>query len=274
MLNQLKIYILIVFGVSLVAISAYTGTSTSTTAIRSLKRVSTQSSAHELTEVIFRVPKVSGISVDFPEIKLYASAIMSVEEAQKKVTPAIEVLDADGTNVPVTVQVNLDDSGMKEISVLPDKKLKNKNWYRLYVFSSPPDVILSGGDEEWTVDFYTGNLFQIASIRQADAPKNDTLYVRMTEEIDFDKKWAERLFFDDEYNAVPGCVQLDDECTNSGVARVREVSVLLQDPSAGTRISRLAPIDSANGPSATERKPINFKSCHNSHARCYSVKDE
>lgn len=225
-------------------------------------------------QIAIRIPSDrvrSGVSVTPTDITLTAFALMPIEDVEREMADAIELLDATGANIPLTIRATLDENGMTAITVLPASPMQQRAWYQLLVHAFPPNVVLAGGESTWTVDLYTGHLLQIASVMQPEAPKDDVLYVKMTEEVDFDRRWAGRLFFDSIGQTIPGCVQFNGTCTNTGIARLREVAIVLPERGAGARVSQIAPFDAVGGPSSATRRPLVFTPCSTGAARCVTL---
>jgi hypothetical protein len=196
-----------------------------------------------------------------PKLDLRAFALVSAAEVERRVSASVEIVEPMGATISATILSTLDDKGTSNLVVVPDQALQPNQWHQLFVRARPPEVVLQGGATEWRVDFYTGHIVQIASIMRPDAPKEGVLYVRMTEIVDFDKQWAARMFFDESGGVIPGCVEMNGGCSNSGRASVRDVAVVLEDPAASARVSHVADFDATGEPSLDSRRRLAFKPC-------------
>ena len=156
-------------------------------------------------------------------------------------------------------------------TILSEGLLEMDRWYTLWIRGGAQVSIEALGSEA-RLRFYTGHLLQIAEIMQPAAPKNGTLYLKMTEPVAFQADWAHDLFMDEDGMVLPSCLQLRGSCAMSGdkTEDTRDISVVFLDPGAGARVAQVALLQPDVGPSTTGRAVIDFAPCSGdpAGARC------
>jgi hypothetical protein len=200
----------------------------------------------------------SGVSAAEPELALSVWATGLEADVEAELARTVMLLDDGSERVPLTVQATLDHRrGGFDVALEPEQALGANRWYTLVVAKSEA-VVLEDRQDEWQVDFYTGHLMQIAEVTRGEDEKSDTLHIKMTEPVSFDRAWAARVFADESGRALSGCLHADGQCSRSGRVTGRDFVVRLSERGAGARVRYAASLDDSTGPARGARIRLDF----------------
>jgi hypothetical protein len=174
-------------------------------------------------------------------VELKALALESALATANRVGRALSLTDASGEKLPIQVTGSFDGNGIALLDVSSTAALTPQGWYYLQVPGVPGEIDLDGDDGSWTLSLYTGDLVYVQRVMQpADPDKQDEVFLRFSQPVNFDAEWSTHILADANGNAVRGCVVFNGGCQTSGQISTREVQLNLPK-GAGNKIARLVP---------------------------------